>query len=77
MWAFVMTSEEMADAKEGTAIEAAMTTKKKKMLQLFLLLLDINRESWVIHLDKFLSGNLQNFALNLLNATKSLLSGFQ
>jgi TusA-related sulfurtransferase len=33
MWAFVMTSEEMAEAKEGTAIEAAMTTKQIKILQ--------------------------------------------
>lgn len=48
VWAFVMTSEEMADANEGTAIEAAMTTKEKKILQFFLLLLDINRERRVM-----------------------------
>lgn len=37
MWAFVMTSGETDDAKEGIAIEAAMTAKQIKYCNFFLL----------------------------------------
>lgn len=46
MWAFVMTSGEMADAQEGIAIEAAMAAKQIKHCNLFLLSLDINRDRY-------------------------------